>query len=289
MFSSLVSNRSKVKTECFSITGLRSNNEDYCVVRRLGKDSFFLAVADGMGGKEGGEIASRIALDSVAEFLSEEFLRENNDERLKELMAKAFLVAQTTIADYVSSYPKFRGMGTTMVAVLVCNGKYVCGSIGDSRMYLFSNFQVHQITEDHTYIQDFIKTQKGTLPSAIIKRYQNAVTKIIDGGSDRPDIYPLSAEKADLKDGDVILLCSDGLIPDKICDYSDFFKESICKTFSMKKISRNLVNWALANGSEDNISVVLCSYGSKNCKSNAEAEQAEQKTIRILPKGNEDE
>jgi len=264
-----------------SVTGLRHNNEDCCVARRISKNVFFFAVADGMGGKAGGEIASRIVLDAVCEYLTDEFGRENAEEKVKEIMAKSFLVAQTAVADYITSFPDLRGMGTTMAAVLVCNQKFVCGNIGDSRIYLFSDRSVSQITEDHTYIQDFKSKQNEPLPKAVIQRYQNVVTRIIDGGFDKPDIFPMERGFYEFKGGDVLLLCSDGLIVDKMCDYTFFLKETLGKSHSLKRTARYLVEWALTNGSEDNISVVLGSYGSANGES---TENENQETIRILPK-----
>ena len=153
-------------------------------------------------------------------------------------------------------------MGTTLTAVLIQDRRYAWANIGDSRIYLLSNWQMKLITEDHSYIQDYIKNFKKEIPETIISQYKNIVTKVIDGGLDKPDIYPENGDSENLKEGDLFLLCSDGLIIDKVKDYSGLFFDFFDHKKALKKIARNLVDWALYNGSEDNVSVVLGKYGS---------------------------
>jgi len=267
------------KTEVYSVQGLRNHNEDNCVAHRIGKETFFLAVADGMGGKAGGELASKLALSSVIEFLNTEFKDTKKDKNLKSILEKSFLIAQTAIADHNVSNPALRGMGTTMTAVLVDHNKYAWANLGDSRTYLLSEGKLRLITEDHTYIHDFYKSQNKELPQAIINQYKNVVTKIIDGGIDRPDIFPSGNDLGVIREGDLFLLCSDGLIIDKIGDLTKNFVEIIGRNTNLRDISRKLIEWALENGSDDNISVVLGLWGSMQ----KILPDEDYKTIRIIP------
>jgi len=204
------------KSEVFSVKGLRSHNEDNCVAHRISRDTFFLAVADGMGGKAGGELASRLAISSVIEYLNTEFKDARKEKNLKAILEKSFLIAQTAIADHNATLPGLRGMGTTLTALLIDHNRYVWGNLGDSRIYILTEGKLHLITEDHTYLQDFLIKQKKELPQNIINQYKNVVTKIIDGGIDKPDVFPSGKDWNELKQGDLFILCSDGLIIDKM-------------------------------------------------------------------------
>jgi len=272
------SKTSKFKTEFLTEEGLRDNNEDNYAVEKLAIDTYFLAVADGMGGKAGGEIASQIALTSVVEYLRNEFKKKDGNKKLREYLEKAFLVAQTAVSDKIVSTPELKGMGTTLTALLLSEGKYVWGNIGDSRMYLMSDGRMKLVTEDHSYIQDFFRNHNKELPPTVLAQYSNIVTKIIDGGTDKPDIFPSRDDSAIMKEGDFFLLCSDGLITDKIKDQSRYLEEIIVKSKELRKIAQKLVDSALENGSDDNITVVLGLYGELITK----PPDDDFKTIRIV-------
>lgn len=262
IFKKLFSKPLEFRTEKLSVKGRRDQNEDNCLAVKLDKGVYFLAVADGMGGMSGGNIASKIVLSAIEEYLRNDIKKSGNNEKLKDILSKAFLIGQTRVADYIRINSKFRGMGTTLTAVLIQDRRYAWANIGDSRIYLLSNWQMKLITEDHSYIQDYIKNFKKEIPETIISQYKNIVTKVIDGGLDKPDIYPENGDSENLKEGDLFLLCSDGLIIDKVKDYSGLFFDFFDHKKALKKIARNLVDWALYNGSEDNVSVVLGKYGS---------------------------
>lgn len=270
----------RLRTEILSHKGLRDSNEDNLTNQKLARRTYLLAIADGMGGMTGGNIASKIVLRSVVDFLKREIKRKDIQINLKALLDKSFLVGQTSIADKVASDPQLKGMGTTLTAVLIKDGKYVWGNLGDSRIYLLSDGNMKQITEDHSYIREYIKSYKNEISNPIISQYKNIVTKIIDGGLDKPDIFPETADFETLNKGDMFLLCSDGLIIDKIKDYSGFFEGIIYNNRSMKKTAKELIKWALDNGSDDNVSVVLGKFGALKRQKPLEDDN----TIRILPK-----
>jgi PPM family protein phosphatase len=285
-FKIFFSKSSKFRTEILSVTGRRNQNEDNCLALKLDKGVYFLAVADGMGGIAGGQIASKIVLSAIEEYLKHDLQRSENPDNLKDVLSKAFVIGQTTVADHIKSHPEFKGMGTTLTAVLIRDGKYAWANLGDSRIYLRSDGQLKLITEDHSYIHDYFKNFNKELPETIISQYKNIVTKVIDGNLDKPDIYPEKGDSEYLKEGDLFLLCSDGLIIDKVKDYSGFFINFLNRKKSLKTIARKMVDWALDNGSDDNISVVLAMpgffYNGEVENSLAIEQEDDMQTVRIL-------
>jgi PPM family protein phosphatase len=247
-------------TRSDSETGIREKNEDACTVQKIGDGTFILAIADGMGGKEGGETASRIVISSVCEFFRNTFENFKRDYDLKGILENAFEIAQNTISEHTRSFPELKGMGTTLTILLLHDKNYVWGNIGDSRLYLVQDSDIELITDDHTQTADYLKGGGEELPQKVLDRYRNIVTRIVDGGKDKPDIFPLEKECSLLREGDLFLLCSDGLIVDKSIDMSIIFNQIIRKESSVIEISRNLINWALENRSADNISVVIGRY-----------------------------
>jgi serine/threonine protein phosphatase PrpC len=262
-----------------SETGKREKNEDSCAAQRIGDETYFLAVADGLGGKDGGKIASKMVISSVSDFLRNTFKDSISKNDLKGILEEAFVIAQTTIGDYTSTFPELKGMGTTLTILLLHGKKYVWGSIGDSRLYFLHDADIKLITNDHTHTADYLKSGGEELPQVVMERYRNIVTRIVDGGKDKPDIFPLNKESNLLEEGDMFLLCSDGLIVDKSIDMGLIFHQILRKDISISQISKDLIDWALENGSVDNISVVLGKFARTIDKQNYE----DYKTIKNVP------
>jgi serine/threonine protein phosphatase PrpC len=250
----------KFLTSICSEKGKRENNEDAYAALSIGNTAFLLAIADGIGGKDGGEIASKIVISAISEYFINTFKNNGSGINLKNSLGNAFLLAQATISDYIIKSPELKGMGTTLTVLLLDDKKYVWGNIGDSRLYLIQNEGINLITVDHTHIADYLKSGGEELPKKVLDHYGNIITRIVDGGNDTPDIYPLDNECNLLQEDDIFLLCSDGLIVDKTIDMGHFFSHIIKKNIPLSKISDNLVKWALENGSDDNISIVLGAY-----------------------------
>ena len=167
-----------------------------------------------------------------------------------------------------------------MTAVLIHKKCYAWGNLGDSRIYRMSEGAMHQITEDHTYIQEYLKNSKKKISEKILDQYSHILNKAIDGGKDEPVIFPEEEPYVDLKEGDLFLLCSDGLIINKADDLSGTFRTFIQKSEEIKSMAGNLTSWAFENGSSDNITVLIASYGSLK---KVQAFDEENKTI-ILKK-----
>lgn len=254
------------KLECYSISfqGRRSNNEDSCLILNLGGENYFLAVADGMGGAAGGEIASRLVIDSAKEYLQYAFTTRVYPEDMKEVVQRIFELSQKAINDEVKAKPELSGMGSTLTCVLILDDEFVIGNLGDSRVYLLKKNTLQLMTEDHTYIQEAQKELGGNLDPNIAGRYSNYLIRSIDGGDDKPDIFPKEKPFEKLSEGEAFLLCSDGLITDKIKDNHGNFKDYILGTNSLKDAIGELISLAYTEGSKDNITVVLAQYGELN-------------------------
>ena len=276
----------RIRTEIKSNKGRRTSNQDACIALKLLRNTYLLAIADGMGGVAGGEIASNLVIESIKNYLRLAFKKGINPSQLKGVLKESFMIAQDVLREEIEKDPQLEGFGTTLTVVLIHNQHYVYGNIGDSRIYLYLNGVMEQISEDHSYVQDYLNSNDGKLPNNVLNKYGNYVTRIIDGGQDKPDIFPFEKDFGELHKGDLFLLCSDGLIIDKTHSHADIFTEILTNQRSLKKSANHLVKWAFENGSDDNISVVLGLVKSVSNKkfiieNNSEESEEDFKTSRI--------
>jgi protein phosphatase len=192
----------------------RSSNEDsFCTRPDLG----LFVVADGMGGHAAGEVASRVAVETIETFISETAGADRNrtwpfpfepaisleGNRLK----AAFRLANRQIANAMADSADLRGMATTASAVLAGASSGCVAHVGDSRIYRLSGSALSQITDDHSWVEEQVRA--GTMSSSAARQHpwRNVVTRALSGGAD-PDIDIVElAPKA----GERFLLCSDGL------------------------------------------------------------------------------
>jgi len=222
---------------------VRTSNEDafgYCV-----EDGVF-ALCDGMGGAAAGEVASRIAVDTLIESLCDARSQENRRKVLEEAIADANERVHARAEQEVA----LRGMGTTLVALAIGGDHALIGHVGDSRCYLFRKGKLIRKTLDHSLVDEQVRLGQLTQYEAEHSPLRNVITRAIGTQvSVSADIGEL-----DLKHGDILLLCSDGLtreLPDdKIATIlgADGHLEELCS---------QLVNSAKAAGGHDNITAVL--------------------------------
>ncbi len=231
---------------------IRTNNEDMGLVYKIADENiirekgYMLIVADGMGGHNAGEVASKMA----AEIISREYFKLNGGSVEKNL-AKVFTLANKNIFEKASSQSAFKGMGTTCTVLVVLNQDIYYGQVGDSRAYLQKGDTIVQITEDHTYVQELVKSGDITTEEAAVHPKRNILTNAM---GTKPDLRvdtgkcPLTFEK-----NDRLLLCSDGLY-DYLNDTE--LKEILFKN-EIKQAADIMVQQAKARGGHDNITVVL--------------------------------
>ncbi len=249
------------ETHSDSVAGRRERNEDQVLVLPLPGGAFFLAVADGMGGIRGGEIASAAVLDAARDFLLRRFAAPVRSIQLKKITRELFAFADGVIRAKQTEFPQLAGMGTTLACLLAQGSRYVVGNIGDSRIYRLRGGRLTQITTDHTYVQEMI-TKTGTKPDpGIVRKFGHVVTRSIEGSKEKPDLFPADAKFFTLADGDGFLLCSDGLIIDKTLDHASALEVHFNKSSALIEAAARMVSFALEAGSSDNISVVLARWG----------------------------
>jgi protein phosphatase len=177
----------------------RERNEDRYFIKQLSKNTVLLAVADGMGGEVAGELASGIAADTFSTFKLE------NADPIKALHM-AFEATHLKIVETAAKNPNLSGMGTTLVAVVVLDQRAFWASCGDSRLYLFRQGQLHQITKDHNMPGMLLSAGEITKDQAFKHPMSNMLMRSLGGKKWQPDTgdFPVAPQ-------DILLLSSDGL------------------------------------------------------------------------------
>ena len=215
----------------------RRNEDNYVVAPPL------FAVADGMGGAQAGEVASKLAASALEGGVSEEL---RGPERVDALIQEA----NRRIFDRASTDPTASGMGPTMTVALVEGMRVVIGHVGDSRAYLVRGDSMEQLTEDHSLVNELVKSGKLTEEEAHIHPQRSVITRAV--GTD-PNV-DVDAFTIEAEDGDVFLICSDGLT-DMVSDV-DILDLVDSNRGDLEKAVRSLVQFANKEGGEDNITAV---------------------------------
>ena len=225
----------------------RSNNEDACFV--LLPDKVYV-VADGVGGGNAGEIASRTAVNEIANYVVDNPISKlNNKYAVVNYLQDCIDRANGKIFDMAHTYQENSGMATTLSLVHVTAGKAFIANVGDSRAYLFRSGQLTQLTEDHTYVNSLVKAGILTPEEAAHDERKNVITKAM--GAERnvePDFF-----QVDILEGDIILMCTDGLY-DEVTD--EEIAEVLDDGLTMSAVCAELVLRANLNGGHDNITAV---------------------------------
>lgn len=233
----------------------RTNNEDSFLVN----DGLRLyAVADGVGGSEAGEVASRIAVDSIAgsmpDLLGDKDRTPPMGSRsgdVPELAAfrYAVLLANRNIIEEAEKNTARTGMGTTLTALLVARKRAFLAHIGDSRAYRLRGGTLEQLTKDHSVVAEQVRSGLITAAQARTSPYRHVITRVL--GTDR-EAAPDLMEQA-VKPGDVFLLCSDGLT--EMVDDREINR--ILAGSAPRDAARKLIDAANVQGGADNITAVV--------------------------------
>ncbi len=225
----------------------RDRNEDSLFV--MPQEDIYI-VADGVGGQNSGELASSLAVKSIAEYIKARPLHGLKDENgLKLYLLECMKNANQTIYRTAQLSAENEGMATTVVLLHLEGSIAYIVNVGDSRAYICRDGNIHQVTEDHTYVNELVKGGSITKAQAESHPQKNMITRAL-GGEEKvlPDFYRLETLK-----NDIIILCTDGL-------YGEVSAEEICgmaaASSSMNALSKNLVQRANRNGGNDNITVV---------------------------------
>ncbi|MFQ5705308.1 MAG: Stp1/IreP family PP2C-type Ser/Thr phosphatase [Gemmatimonadales bacterium] len=224
---------------------IRSGNEDnYLIVPEKG----VFVVADGMGGHAAGEVASEMAVDTIAKQL--DGVVGKSDADAAHMMRLAIHQANAAIFQRTVDEPDKRGMGTTATAMVVNGARYLLGQVGDSRAYLLRDGALSQLTKDHSYVQEQVDAGYLTPAQARTHPYSNVITRCVGANADVvPDIYV-----GTLRAGDVYLLASDGLTG--MLEDEDLLGIMTSQTAPAQLVD-TLVEEANRRGGLDNITAVV--------------------------------
>jgi len=259
---------------------VRSNNEDQFLVARLAKsmqvcktslpdtgkiyfseeEGYLMVVADGMGGAAAGEKASALAVLSVEDFVLNTLkwflhLGGKDEHVLFNELREGLSRADRAVIDRAAADRALRGMGTTLTMAYSVDSDLFLVHAGDSRAYLFRDGGLNQLTEDHTMVQMLVR--KGTIAPEQARRHnlRNVVTNIIGGPQEgvHAEIHKLR-----VADGDILLLCSDGLT-EPVRD--EEIAAVLARDLSQDDACAQLMELALERGGPDNITIILARFG----------------------------
>ncbi len=229
---------------------VRELNEDSvaCFVpeeqaQRRHKGSLFL-VADGMGGHQAGEVASKLAAERVLH----EYYADNR-HRPGDSLVRAVKIANQAVYELAQADPSKAGMGTTMVAAVIRGRRVYIANVGDSRAYLINSRGIRQITEDHSWVEQQVQAGRLTRRQAEHHPRRNLITRALGHGpSVAVDLF-----KGALGRQDALLLCSDGLHG----PVTDSQMAAAVRSRPPAEAARRLIERAIAQGADDNISVII--------------------------------
>ena len=235
---------------------VRSHNEDYLDTdAKIG----LVVLADGMGGYQGGEVASAIAVNTILDDLKEKIPRLSAGDidattgysRVSLAARESIVKANTTIYKTSQSQPQYHGMGTTVVMGVFCNNLVTVANVGDSRMYRYRDQQLNLITVDHTLLQELVDRGYYTPEEAKQSLNKNLVTRALGIES----TVAVDVHEEVVLPGDIYLLCSDGL--NDMIDDNEINLAIKQNQNDLGRLADLLIEQAIDNGGKDNVSVLL--------------------------------
>lgn len=228
---------------------LRSSNQDSYAAGELPSGGVWAVVCDGMGGHNGGNIASAMASERISESIKNNFREGMSVASVKNMLESAIALANADIFERAQKDEDLAGMGTTAVAVVCFAGKCVIAYVGDSRCYLIRNSAVTQVTTDHSLVQELLDAGLISTDEAKTHPMKNVITRALG----LEDDVTVDFVDGDTENGDMLLLCSDGLS-------NHIGEEEILKNISDGRIdeyAQRLISLANENGGSDNITAVI--------------------------------
>ena len=228
-------------------------------VREINEDAFYISnsldevqlymLADGMGGYNGGEIASKIAVETAKNYIENNFKEiEKDRDSIIQLLGSSMEYANMVVYEKSQQKPELYGMGTTLEVCLIYNNRAFIGHVGDSRIYRIRKDFMRKLTQDHSYVQKLVKDGTITQEEAAHHPQKNMLTRALGCNAFvEPDVMV----KGFLKD-DILIMNSDGLT--NLVSQEEIFKEA---KKNIEQATKNLVQMANDNGGYDNITVII--------------------------------
>lgn len=234
-----------LKTFGLSHVGLkRKENQDRYIVKEFGGTEALLAVADGMGGEAGGAHAAQTAVNYLKTFVP-----SGNGTSPEESLGKLAVQASESLLAETERNPELMGMGTTLTAAYVKDDVVHYTHVGDSRMYLFRDGSLTQLTRDHSFLQELL--DEGEISEEEAKTHP--MRDVMDQCVGTPDMTP-DQDRFMLMPGDRLLICSDGLF--KELD-TDKISEFMGKDSPIKSVAQDILQAVLDHGGSDNVTMIL--------------------------------
>lgn len=240
---------------------------DKGMVREINEDSFNVIagsqgqpctfiIADGMGGHNSGEVASKMAVDFISNYLYQtpELISLQNDasceNKISAAIQELILRANAEVFSKSQQYPENKGMGTTLIVAVMREDNLYIGHVGDSRLYLITGDHIERITTDHSFIEELIKNGSLKREEAENHPKKNLITRAIGCSSDlEVDTYECGLNK-----NDILVLCTDGLT--NMLDEEEI-KNVVLGSESLESACDELIRRANEKGGEDNITVIV--------------------------------
>lgn len=228
-------------------------------VREINEDSFYISdsldevqlymLADGMGGYKGGEIASKLAIQSAKNYIENNFKQiEKDKDSIIQLVGSSVEYANMIVYEKSRENKELEGMGTTLDICLIYNNRVFIGHVGDSRVYRIRKEFMRKLTQDHSYVQKLVKDGTITKEEAVHHPQKNMLMKALGCNAFvEPDVMV----KGFLKD-DILIMNSDGLT--NMVSQDDMFREA---KKNIEQAPKELVRLANENGGYDNITVIV--------------------------------
>jgi protein phosphatase len=238
----------------------RDQNEDrYLIISRKTKDvdiqnyGMMFAIADGMGGHAGGEIASKMACQGLIDYYSQ---KKVDNQETSDFYRDRSRILRTVIHDthmkiceYGEKNTKYKDMGTTLSVLVLINKKALIAHVGDSRIYRLRRSCLEQLTEDHTLAQIFMETGHLTPDEASTHPLRHVMTQVVGQQAE-----PVFNKIVKIRKGDIFVLCSDGLY-DMVTDAE--IRDVLLGKPALNDKCRRLVARALEKGGKDNVTVMV--------------------------------
>ena len=231
---------------------VRAGNEDSALHHPK-----LIAVADGMGGAVGGEVASKIAIHTLASQIDALASEDIDDDSRIDILQGTLTDIESELAERINSTPELLGMGTTLTALLALEKSVAMLHIGDSRAYRIRDREITRLSHDHTVVQELIDQGKISPLEAEEHPQRSMLTEALMGkGSKDPDLENFPIQLFPVEKGDIYLVASDGLT----AVLGDQAIVKIASTGPLEQAANNLITAVRDGGAPDNVTLVLAHF-----------------------------
>ncbi|MGB3974925.1 MAG: Stp1/IreP family PP2C-type Ser/Thr phosphatase [bacterium] len=233
--------------------------------RSVNQDAFYIdkslsifMVADGMGGHRAGDLASRLAIRSIINFISNQVPPDHENQKIeeiimieKELCRSAVIYANNQVFQMAESRPELQGMGTTIDMIKIIKGYGIICHVGDSRVYKISNGVIQQLTKDHSQIQELIDNHQISAKEAEFSSLKNVITRALGGNED----IEVDTLVVPIYENDIFLLCTDGLTG--VMENWEIGEELGMYENDLEEAVKGYIETTLERGAPDNVTVLI--------------------------------